>query len=551
MSSMKPLFTLNATTIWKIAVYIRLSREDGNDESLSVTNQRKIILDYLEHTFEGQYVVVDNYVDDGKTGTDYDRKDFQRMLADIEAGKVNCVVCKTLSRAFRNYADQGYFLESYFPRHGIRFISVDNPVVDSFLNPKAVYEGLEIPINGLLNDRYAGKTSADIRRTFDTKRRNGEFIGAFAPYGYSKSPTDKNSLVIDQEAAQVVQDIFHWFTVEGMSKNGIAKRLNELGVPNPTQYKKQKGLQYSNPHAIENDGLWCLSVISKILNNQVYIGNMVQGRQKVISYKVHDRISLPENQWYVVENTHEAIINKNTFDLAQSLQQRHMRTAPYKYEHHLLSGFVYCADCHKALRRKSSKQFIYYACRTYTDQDKSRCSKHSIRADKLENAVLVTIQKQIELVENLSHIIDEINQVPFICTKSKRLENMIGQQKNELFKTTRFLDHLYIDWKSGEITREQYNRMREQYTAQAEQLEQRVQSLQDEISMMEQGITNDNPYLEAFLKYRNIQSLDRGILVELVKNIYVHEDKSITIEFNFADEYQRILDVIEANQQGQ
>lgn len=235
--------------IWKVAVYIRLSKDDGNDESLSVTNQRKIIQEYLEHTFGDEYVLVDYYVDDGQSGTtDYERIDFQRMIHDVETGKVNCIICKTLSRAFRNYSDQGYFLERVFPLHGTRFISIGDPVIDTYLNPEVI-QGLEVPMAGLLNDRYAARTSNDIRRTFDTKRRNGEFIGAFAPYGYKKNPENKNHLVIDEEAAQIVQNIYHWFVHDGMSKAGIVKHLNELGVPTPSVYKQQKGLKHVTPNA--------------------------------------------------------------------------------------------------------------------------------------------------------------------------------------------------------------------------------------------------------------------------------------------------------------
>lgn len=549
MLSEKIYFT-NSHTVWQVAVYIRLSKEDGNDESLSVTNQRKIISDYLEHTFEGVFNLVDYYVDDGQSGTDYERTNFQRMLSDIEKGIVNCVVCKNLSRAFRNYADQGYFLESYFPRHGVRFISISNPAVDSYLSPDAIIQGLEVPITGLMNDRYAGKTSADIRRTFDTKRKNGEFIGAFAPYGYKKAEQDKNSLVIDEEAAQVVRDIFQWFTAEGMSRQGIAKRLNEMAVPNPTKYKRQNGLPYNNPHLLENDGLWSPCTVTRILKNQVYIGNMVQGRQKVISYKVHDRVAMPESCWYIVANTHEPIIEKETFQKAQDLQQRHIRAGKEMTKHYLFSGFIRCADCKKVMTRKKAKDFVYYACRTYTEKTKQKCTKHSIRADLLEKVVLATIQKQIEVVGDIAGIIEEINAAPHINTKSKRLEKTLKQQEKELCKVNSILDGLYLDWKSGEITKQQYHRLKEKHLKQSEQLNQQIESTREQIQKMEQGITKENPMIDTFLKYRNIQSLDRGILTELVKNIYVHADKSITIEFTFADEYQRILDFIVANQKG-
>lgn len=533
--------------IWHIAVYIRLSKDDGNDESLSVTNQKKIIREYLEQFFGEEYTIVDFYIDDGLTGTDYERPHFQRMMHDIEIGKVNCVICKNLSRAFRNYSDQGYFLENYFPLHNTRFITIGDPKVDSFLKPETI-QNLEVPITGLMNDRYACKTSNDVRATFNTKRREGEFIGAFAPYGYAKDPKDKNSLVVDEEAARVVRDIFNWFAREGLSKNGIAKRLNEMGVPNPAEYKRRNGLKYNNPHIKMNDGLWSACTITRILKSQMYIGNMVQGRQKVISYKVHDKVTVPEDQWFIKENTHEPIIDRDTFDKVQILQLRDTRTAPEHKQLYLFSGLLRCADCKKALTRKQSKGIVYYSCRTYNDKSKTKCSKHSIREDVLQKAVLVAIQKQIELVGTLSGIIDTINRAPVVHTQSTRLTHMLKLRTGELDKLGGVIDSLYLDWKNGDITRDEYRRMKAKFEEQAEQLHQVIKNLNDEIQTMAQGVKSDEPYLASFLKYRNINRLERGILVELVDTIYVHEGGKIEIKFNFADQYQRVIDFIENNQ---
>ena len=182
--------TTHTPHLWKVGVYLRLSKEDARRESASIANQRAILLDYLNHEFQDPWTLTQVYTDDGRTGTDDSRPAFQSLIRDVERGKVNCVLCKTLSRAFRNYADQGYYLEEFFPRHRTRFIALGSPRVDSYLHPDAVQWGLEIPINGILNDRYAAKTSADVRRTLDMKRRRGEFIGSFAPYGYAKDPED-------------------------------------------------------------------------------------------------------------------------------------------------------------------------------------------------------------------------------------------------------------------------------------------------------------------------------------------------------------------------
>ena len=541
--------TVKTQIVWKIGKYIRLSREDGNIVSESVVNQDQILNDEIPGFFEdGLYEVVDTYIDDGTSGTtDLERRDFQRMVQDMKCGRINCVIVKNLSRAFRNSANQGHFLEEFIPLYNTRFISLYQPRIDTFLDPEVVHS-LEVSITGFMNEQYAYKTSADVRRTFKHKRENGEFIGAFAPYGYAKDPEDKNSLIIDEEAAQVVRDIFSWFITEGLSKNGIAKRLNEYGILNPAAYKRSKGFHYENPHCKYNDGMWSPSTVARILQNPLYVGVMRQGRQKVISYKVHKRTSVPEDEWYIVENAVPAIIDKEVFQAAQSLHKRDTRTAPGKREVYLFSGFIRCADCGKSMVRHTSRNLVYYQCRTYQDKSRDKCAKHSIRLDILEKAVLAAVQKQIELVDSLAEMIDEINRAPVVHTESLRLNALLEQRTRELEKATKVLDDLYMDWKSGDITRDQYRRMKVRFEEQSQQLQETIAHIQGECEILAQGIDTENPYLTAFLKHRNIDSLSRGLLVELVNAIYVHEDKSIEIEFNYADQYRRIAEYIENNQ---
>lgn len=453
---------------WNIALYIRLSRDDGHDESLSITNQRHIIRDYLEQSFEGAYTIIDEYVDDGLSGTTKDdRVAFQRMIQDVEAGVVNCIVCKNLSRAFRNYADQGYFLEKVFPLHGTRFISLSDPAMDTYLQPE-ITQGMEVPITGLMNDRYAARTSNDIRRTFDMKRRKGEFIGAFAPYGYRKNPDNKNHLLIDEEAAQVVRDIYHWFVYEGMSKVGIAKQLNKLGVLTPTNYKHQKGLPLHTPQGHKNDGLWAVTTISTILQNHMYTGTMVQGKYRVISYKVHQVIQPPKEEWYVVENTHEPIIDQALFDKAQQIGKRRTRTAPTQKRVHLFSGFLRCADCGRSMTRKASrkqtkaglKEYVYYVCSTYAFKSTEMCSRHSIKLEDLTAAVFQTIRTQISLVEDMASMIHHIEPRSIVDTQMRQLNSHQKKKHKEIETLEHVIDHLYIDWKSNYLSKTEYFRMK-------------------------------------------------------------------------------------------
>lgn len=535
--------------VWRIGKYIRLSREDGNEVSESVVNQNKILDDELPRFFEaGMFEVVDTYIDDGTSGTtDLERRDFQRMVQDMKDGRINCIIVKNLSRAFRNSANQGHFLEEFIPLYHTRFISLYQPRIDTFLDPEVVHS-LEVSITGFMNEQYAYKTSADVRRTFKYKRERGEFIGAFAPYGYVKDPNDKNALLVDEDAAQVIRDIFSWFVTEGLSKSGICKRLNALGIPNPTAYKRSKGFRYEHPSAKHNDGLWNPTTVTRMLQDPLFIGVMRQGRQKVISYKIHKRTSVPENEWFLVEDAVPAIVSRELFQAAQELHKRDVRTSNTTGELHLFSGFVRCADCKKGMRRGTSKGLTYYSCRTYREKSKDKCSKHTIREDILENVVLVAIQKQIELVGSLSQIIAEINKASVVHRKSERLEGLLKQHSKELDKARALSDSLYMDWKSGDISHEQYRRMKGKLEEQTAHLKEMVAHVQAELAESEKGISDEDPYLTAFLHHHNIQSLSRGLLIELVDTIYIHGDGHVEILFNFADQHERILEFVQANQ---
>ena len=527
--------------LWRIAVYIRLSREDGSDESLSVTNQRKIVLEFIGRYFQGQdHALTDLYIDDGRTGTTQDaRPEFQRMSADIASKRVNCVICKTLSRAFRNYADQGRFLEEFLPACGCRFISVSDPFMDTYADPSCL-QNMEVPINGLMNDRYAAKTSADVRRTFDTKRRRGEFIGAFAPYGYRKDPDDRNRLLEDGEAAQVVRDIFRWFVTDGMSKRGIARRLNELGILNPSAYKRSKGLKFKTPQGAANDGLWSPSSIDRILRDPIYAGVLRQGRQRVVSYKVHARLTVPRRDWFMVEGAAPAIIPPELFQTAQELHRRHARTAPGQSTLHLFSGMVFCADCGKGMHRRTANGLSYYACRTYTEKSRARCAKHTIREDVLAGVVLAAVQTQIGLAASLPQLIDQIGRAPAVHTRQARLEALREQRARELDKLSDRLDGLYEDWKDGDLSREQYRRMKDRYGEQAALLREQLARIEEDLRTLAEGAGAEDPYLTAFLRHRNVECLTRGLLVELVHAIRIHAGGEVEIQFDFTDPLQRI-----------
>jgi len=538
-------------SIWLIGLYERISKEDREkqtgiaEQSRSIESQELILKDFVTDYFEpGTYQIVQIFTDDGLTGTDENRPDFQRMKQFILDKKINCVVFKSLSRAFRNLADQSKFIEEFCPRNQIRFINSGEPFIDSYSRPKSAYS-MEVPFHGLMNERFAQTTSMEVRKTFDMKRKNGIFIGAFAPYGYKKSPEDKGKLIIDEEAAEVVRSIFHWFVYEGLSKRGIAKKLTELGIASPSEYKKQKGLKYQNPNIKVNDGAWNPRTIAMILSNEMYIGNMVQGRQEVISYKVHDCVSVPKERWYIKENTHEAIVLYDVFKKAENLQQRDTRTTNGNKELHLFSGFLKCADCGRSLHRKVSKNIVYYFCRSYVD--KGICSKHTIRLDVLEKRILMVLQEQIKLIESIADMLERIEMVEVSHKELNGLKSKLTKIEKELQQVTEAADDLYLDLKSQIITKQEYVRLKQKLQSRQKELFEVINSIKEEIQMQERDTSEEDPYYAAFLKERNITKLTRGLLVELIETVYVHDNGGLTIDFTFTDPYQKYVSMKESS----
>ena len=536
---------------WRIAIYIRLSKEDTRsyDESESITNQRAIIEEHIAAFSDGdEYIIVDEYVDDGISGTtDDEREDFQRMLSDIKHGLVNCVIVKDLARSFRNYSDQGYYLDDWFPRYNVRFISLFHQPLDSYKEPQNM-RSIAVPIQGVLNENHCAETSDKVREVFDVKRRNGEHIGAFAPYGYKKAPEDNNALIIDEEAADVVRDIFHMF-LDGMGKNTIVHYLNEHGVLSPGRYKQERqGLNYQNPNVTPTkQALWCSTTLQNILKNRMYCGDMVQGRYRIKSYKVHIQEKVPEDEWYIVENTHEPIIDRETFEKVQQLLLRDTRTAPSQKKIYLFGGFLRCADCGKGMNRYADGKKVYYYCGTYKKQSKLACTKHTIKHNRLEAAVLYAIQQQVYLAVDYTKTIEQINRTPLVKSQSKKLSDAIAQKERELEKVTRYKQAVYQDWKDGEISHADYRHMKENYEQQTEALNEVLKRLRDEQEKFENGVDEENPFLTAFRQYQNIDKLTRDVLIELVDHIKVHEGGNISIVFRFADELRRVQDFIEIN----
>lgn len=532
---------------WRMGAYIRLSKEDlkklkkNQDDSNSVKNQRGLLTAFYEQYID-EFESIEFYIDDGHTGTDSDREDFQRLLSDVMSGKINCVVVKDLSRFARNYSDAGSLIDNLFVQLNVRFISLGDDV-DSYKRPDSVSD-IKVPITNVINDNYCFQTSKKIRQVFDYKRRDGQYVGSFAPYGYVKAPEDKHRLVVDPEAAEVVKLIFSLF-LQGTSKRAAALYLNEHDIPSPAAYRKSKGLRTGRG---TEDSLWTTGTVNAILTNGVYTGDLIQGRRRVKSYKVHDIETVPEEDWVVVPNTHEAIIDKATFAKVQEHLKRDTRSAPQKRELHLFSGFLKCADCGRAVIRCPGKNGnVYYACSTYKNYSRTACTMHSIKHNRLEAAVLFAIQQQVHLAVSYSDLVARINAAPVKKSQSHRLNDLIAAKERELAKVSRYKQSLYQDWKDGEITRQEYHFMKADYEQKTASLTDALASLTAERDELANGVNNEHPALVAFMKYQNISTLSREILIELVDHIKVYDNGNISVKFKFADELRRIAEYIQLN----
>lgn len=536
---------LKGEPIWKIAIYVRLSKDDGNSVSKSILFQIKMISRFIRDTLD-DFEIVDIYIDDGLTGTDFDRYDYIRLHDDVESKEVNCIIVKDLTRYARNIADGIKELDSYVLEHKIRFISIDIPEIDTFKDPKAisspeVYQALQDAEN------HARNTSVKIRRVQAIKREDGEKTGGFPPYGYLDNPDpDNKNFIIDPDAGETVKQIFLW-SYSGLGSLAIAKRLNDMGIPNPTEYKRLKGLKYSNPHAKDNSGKWWSQTVSKMLKSKVYLGFMEQGKTTSFDHKRHKQETVPVEKHVFVSECHDNLIENEVFESVAEGRKNRTRITK-SGEPHIFANLVCCGGCKRGLKKTNNKNSTpYLICRTYKALGDFCETKASIRLDKLEQDILILIQTQINLIIDLQAIIDKVNQKQKTKNRSERLDKLYNTTQEKINSARAKLTESWNDWKDGYLSKEQYaiiNADIEKAIAHLQATKQNVTDLQIKI---QKGINTSDRYFDRFLKYRNVEKLDRLLLNELVKKIYINADKSIDIEFNYQDQYLLILDFIKEN----
>lgn len=532
--------------LFNVAMYLRLSRDDEDidgskkSESNSIGSQREIIRTYIrEHDDMELY---DIYVDDGFTGSNFERPEFKRMMSDIEAKRVNCVIVKDLSRFGRDYIEAGRYIQKTFPALSVRFIALTDHY-DSF-NAEASESSIVLPVKNFINDSYCRDISTKVKSQLEVKRKNGEFIGAFAVYGYLKNPENKNKLIVDDYAADIVNKVFNW-KLEGLSSNAIAKKLNELGILSPMEYKKSKGVQFSTGFAVNTKTGWSSVAIKRILTNEVYLGHLVQGKREKVNYKVKKIVKKPEEEWARVEQTHEAIISQDVFDTVQNLMQTDGRISPKMEEANPFAGLLFCGDCKEQMVRRvnhyKDTERVYYICSTNNRAE--GCSRHSIEEAKLLSIVSKSLVHYANAYLNQSILFCEVKTLETNFEVITKYDKEIGRLREEQDKYYKLCSGLYEDLRLGIITKPDFERLHASYTAKSEEIEASLTKQEDLIKrMFKKGISAGNR-LDEFKKVLKLtaQDIDRKTMASLIKSIYVFEDKRVEIEFNFIDEFEIML----------
>ena len=506
------------------ALYIRLSKEDESEgPSQSVQNQESLLREFVQ---QHRLSVYDTYVDDGWSGTNFDRPSFQRMIADIEDKKVNMVITKDLSRLGRDYIMTGHYMERYFPEHRVRYISLLDGIdtgVDSTANDIT-------PFRAIMNDMYAKDISKKIKSVKRDKQRKGQFIGGKPVYGYKMHPTEKNKIVIDEEVAPVVRRIFA-LALSGMSCRNIATLLNQEGVPTPATYAN---LTVARPGPYT--GLWSSERISDMLQNETYIGNMVQGRSVKISYKSKKCLRQDPANWVVVEGTHEPLVDTETFRKVRLLvnSRKHTRSRTYDF---LLKGLIFCHECGyplAVLNRKNARgeDVLYFVCRTYQRFTKAGvCTCHSIKEKTVTDAVVAKVRKVCQAYLNPAELLPVAREAVENARKQSGLETELHTLQSKIDSLTANLDRMYTDRLSGLLPEADFQRIFGRIKLEREQLEEKRQALEFQ---KKSPVRSEDRARELVQRFIEKAGESRELLVSLIERVELTEDKEVIIKFRFA-----------------
>ena len=546
---------VQTSNYFSTAIYVRLSIENSgkDDDGDSIANQISFCKAYLaEHTDLKLY---DIYEDNGEKGTNFDRPEFKRMMDDIRSGKVKCVLVKDLSRFGRDYIEAGEYLEKIFPYMGIRFISISDGY-DS-LNCDDAESALMIPLKNMINDVYAKDISRKIITSFRARQEKGEFLPAFAPYGYVKSKEVAYRYEIDQETAPYVRMIFEW-KAEGVSHNEICKRLNDMGAVTPARRKVDLGIWRAEKY---KHTVWHGRTIIDIMKNPTYTGCIVYGRIPKSLYEGIKMHRAPEEEWRYVPDAHEPIISQELFDKVQKMFADRAEKFKAKMDENAplrelvtnhFKGKIYCGDCGKRMRfvKPTDKRYpvdqdhAVYVCGGYLDSGYSRCSRHSIRYPVVADAVLAAINMQLELALKQEQL---IRQMRGSVREKSLIDKYVGQinyLSQELKKINNKRESLFENFAEGILDEAEYQFAKKKYDDEAAEIERKLTVEKAKKVQLDDILSLSNEWLEAIHKAENITEIDAGLVKHLVSSVKIFEDNRIEVKLNFGDQrniFNRII----------
>lgn len=523
--------------IYRVVLYLRLSSDDGdNRESDSISNQRILINGYLKG--KSEFVVVKEFVDDGYTGTNFNRPDFRNMMEFLEEGKADCMICKDLSRFGRDFSGVLQYVERILPKMGIRLILVNDNYDSNIPN----HDFITLRMKSLINDIYPADTSRSVRANLSAKMEDGQCVAAFAFYGYLKSPEDKHKLIVDSVAGSVVKDIFH-LKLKGHSLCAIADILNERGILPPLAYKQvYLGLKQKTGFKSSGKNKWEATMVRRILLDERYTGVLLQGKRTTPNHKVKRVIYKAEEEWVRVENAFDALIERHVYEVVVHLQGRDTRKTADGIA--LLGGLVECADCHQSMVRKSpDKKNYYYICSTSLYE--KECTSHSFSEKKLIAIVKESIRYFVSVIVSLEKSLTYVRNASLPEQKMFEADQQLKVLEKECNRIMQIKKNLYESYCEGLLDEEEFKSYKKSYDADLKQKETSIKKQRERISAMLSMMDEQQEWMKHFLVCKDMEEIDRVMITMLVKRIRIHSDKSVSIEFWFEDEFERLTALLE------
>lgn len=524
--------------VWKAALYVRLSVEFNGKRGDSLETQRQIMEAYIALCPDIEIVGV--YTDNGITGQHFERKEFQRMLADAEAGKIDCIVVKDLSRLGRNAIDSGYYIEKYFPLHHIRFIAVN----DQYDSEDAENSGnhIIVPLKNIINEAYAADISRKVRSQAHQAMQDGEFIGARPPFGYKKDPDNCHKLLVNEDTAPVVRQIFAW-AADGVALNVIVKNLNEAGIVTPGYYLASVGIITNKK--LMGSGKWQTWTVAKILADEVYTGDMVQG--KSVSVRHRQTPTKPED-WIVVRGTHEPLISRELFDQVQAIRQRvaakYTQTPKVPYTENILRGRVFCGCCGKNLHRQKSHSGYIYHCISNQRIGKGACENNIgyLQETELFDTILSYVQSEALIVMGKSLQLKQ--QDKRITAQKEQTEREIAALQREAEKARSYLAGLYENFITGVLTQAEYHGMKAEYHQKVMDCVERISALQEGQDKLEKQAARYLSLADRLKAVKKSADLTAAFVSQVIESVTVNSPDDISVSFSFRDDFDGLMEVL-------